>query len=121
MNILTTPAGLNFTICSFGDDLSIGVSTIYRDLNVIRNLCRILTAAGIDGLINIGGVHVEGTAARKEEPPSGAQADAQTAGKGGTIGGTGTADQSEESDKDEESSKTDETGETKEGGTHDAM
>lgn len=121
MNILTTPAGLNFTICSFGDDLSIGVSTIYRDLNVIRNLCRVLSTAGIGGRINIGGVHVEGTAARKEEPPSGAQADAQTAGKTSTGGGTGTADQSEESDKDEESGKTDETGETREGGTHDAM
>lgn len=59
VNILTTPAGLNFTVCSFGDDLSIGISTVNRDLNVIKNLCRVLKAEGITGSMNIGGVYVE--------------------------------------------------------------
>nr|WP_249666991.1 alcohol acetyltransferase [Bifidobacterium longum] len=59
VSFLTTPASLNFTVCSFGDDLSIGISTIYHDLNVIKNLCRILAAQGISGRMNIAGVHVE--------------------------------------------------------------
>ena len=47
VSFLTTPASLNFTVCSFGDDLSIGISTIYHDLK------------GISGRMNIAGVHVE--------------------------------------------------------------
>ena len=58
VSFLTTPASLNFTVCSFGDDLSIGVSTVYHDLNVIKNLCRILAAQGISGRMNIAGAHV---------------------------------------------------------------
>ena len=59
VSFLTTPASLNFTVCSFGDDLSIGISTVYHDLNVIKNLCRILAAQGISGRMNIAGAHVE--------------------------------------------------------------
>lgn len=59
VSFLTTPASLNFTVCSFGDDLSIGISTIYHDLNVIKNLCRILATQGISGRMNIAGAHVE--------------------------------------------------------------
>lgn len=68
VGFLTTPASLNFTICSFGDDLNIGISTIYRDLNVIKNLCRILSAQGISGTMNIAGVHVEHEAGVKPAP-----------------------------------------------------
>ena len=66
VSFLTTPAGLNFTVCSFGDDLSIGISTVYCDLNVIRNLCRILASNGITGRMSIAGVHVEHEAGASE-------------------------------------------------------
>ena len=59
INVLTSTNGINFMVCSFDDDLSIGISTIYHDLNVIKNLCRILAAQGISGRMNIAGVHVE--------------------------------------------------------------
>lgn len=53
INILTSTTGLNFTVCSFGDDLSIGVSTVYSNLNVVKNLCRFFSARGIHGRVNI--------------------------------------------------------------------
>jgi hypothetical protein len=53
LNVLTSSIGLNFTMCSFGDDLSIGISTVYTNLDIIKNLCRFFSAQGIDGCINI--------------------------------------------------------------------
>ncbi|MEE0845841.1 MAG: alcohol acetyltransferase [Eggerthellaceae bacterium] len=53
VNVLTSPAGMNFTICTCKDDLSLGFSTSFTDLSVMRNLCRIFKDLGIEGSINI--------------------------------------------------------------------
>lgn len=42
VSVLTSSKGLNFVVCTFGDDLSIGISTIYRRHPVVQSLCRIL-------------------------------------------------------------------------------
>lgn len=59
VNMLTMPMGLNFNVISFGDNLSLGLSSIYRDLDPIENFVRILSNHGIDGYINIAGAMVE--------------------------------------------------------------
>lgn len=53
INILTSTKGLNLMICSFGDDLSIGISTAYSNPDVIKNFCRWFSGQGIEGRINI--------------------------------------------------------------------
>ncbi len=53
INVLTSTTGLNFMVCSFGDDLSIGISTVYANLNVVKNFCRYFSKQGIEGRINI--------------------------------------------------------------------
>lgn len=53
INILTSSRGLNFVLNSFGDDLSIGISTVFANPNVIKNFCRYFSSQGIEGRINI--------------------------------------------------------------------
>lgn len=53
INILTSASGMKFTFCSFGDDLSIGISTVFTNLDVIKNFCRFFSEEGIYGHINI--------------------------------------------------------------------
>ena len=53
VNILTSTTGLNFLMCAFGDDLSIGISTVYSNPDVIKNICRFFSGQGIEGRINI--------------------------------------------------------------------
>lgn len=53
INILTSTTGLNFLVCSFGDDLSIGISTAYSNPGIIKNFCRWFSDQGIEGRINI--------------------------------------------------------------------
>ena len=53
VNILTSTRGLNFTVCSFGDDLSVGISTVFSNLNVVKNFCRFFTRRGMRGTLNI--------------------------------------------------------------------
>jgi len=40
-------------MCAFGDDLSIGISTVYSNPDVIKNICRFFSGQGIEGRINI--------------------------------------------------------------------
>ena len=40
-------------VCSFDDDLSIGITSAYSNPDVIKNFCRFFTSNGIEGLINI--------------------------------------------------------------------
>ncbi|MEY8437231.1 hypothetical protein AAK967_05760 [Atopobiaceae bacterium 24-176] len=51
-NILTSTQDLNFTLCSVGNDLSIGISTVYANRDVIRDFCRFFSARGIHGTVN---------------------------------------------------------------------
>ncbi|MGI6106136.1 MAG: phthiocerol/phthiodiolone dimycocerosyl transferase family protein [Raoultibacter sp.] len=53
LNILTSSKGLNFTLCSFGDDLSIGIATVFANHDVIKNLCRYFSEHTINGYLNI--------------------------------------------------------------------
>lgn len=53
VNLLTSTTGLNFLLCTFGDDLSIGISTAYSNPDVIKNFCRYFSSQGIEGYINI--------------------------------------------------------------------
>ncbi len=52
VNILTSTQDLNLTLCSFEDDLSCGISTVYTDLDVVRDFCRFFSAQGIPGKVN---------------------------------------------------------------------
>ena len=52
-NILTSTTGLKFTICSFGDDLSVGMATAYSNHAVLKNFCRFFTARGIPARMNV--------------------------------------------------------------------
>lgn len=52
IGLLTATRGLNFTVCTFGDDLCIGISTVLVRPDAIRNLCRIFSAQGINGIID---------------------------------------------------------------------
>lgn len=54
VSALTSPAGLNFIIATYGDDLSIGVSSRLVSLRVVRNLVRLLAAEGVEGYANVG-------------------------------------------------------------------
>lgn len=53
LNILTSTTGMNLTLCSFGDDVSIGISTVYANHDIIKNFCRYFTSGGIEGYLNI--------------------------------------------------------------------
>lgn len=53
MNILTSTNGINFLLCSYGDDLSIGISTVYANPDVVKSFCRFFSDQGIEGRINI--------------------------------------------------------------------
>ena len=50
---LTSTTGMNFLLCSFDDDLCIGISTVYSNPSIIKNFCRYFSAQGIEGRINI--------------------------------------------------------------------
>lgn len=53
VNVLTSTTGLKCTLCSFGDDLSIGITSTYSNNNVAKNFCRFFSGRGIAGRMNI--------------------------------------------------------------------
>ncbi len=52
MNVLTSTRGIKFTLCSFGNDLSVGISTAFSNHNVVKNLVRFFSSQGIEGYMN---------------------------------------------------------------------
>lgn len=52
-NVLNTSGSLKLTICSFKDDLSIGISSKYVNNDIVKNFCRFFKDNGISGVINI--------------------------------------------------------------------
>lgn len=46
INVLTSTNGMSFTLCSFADDLSIGISSVYANPDAIKNFCRLFSAPG---------------------------------------------------------------------------
>ena len=53
LNILTSTTGLKFTLCSFGDDLSVGMASAYANHNVLKSFCRFFTAHGMAARMNV--------------------------------------------------------------------
>ncbi len=53
ISALTSPAGLNFIISTYGDDLSIGISSRLISLRAARHLVRLLAEEGITGFANV--------------------------------------------------------------------
>ncbi len=52
INILTGTAGINFVIASCSGDLSIGISTVYTNFDMVRHVVRYFTESGVDTYIN---------------------------------------------------------------------
>ena len=55
LSVLTSTSGFQFTVCSFLDDISIGVSSVYRYNDVIKNFFRFLSLNGVDIQIDFNG------------------------------------------------------------------
>jgi NRPS condensation-like uncharacterized protein len=53
LTVLTSTSGLNFSLCTFKDDLTIGISTVFSSLEVVRQLYQVFDQAGIDGCFNV--------------------------------------------------------------------
>ena len=53
ISAMTSPAGLNFILCTCGDDLCIGVSSRFVSLRAARHLADVLAAEGLSGRANI--------------------------------------------------------------------
>lgn len=52
-NVLTTTKNQQLTICSYQDDLSIGISTKYINTDIIKNFCNFFQEHNIEGTMNI--------------------------------------------------------------------
>lgn len=52
-NVLNASESLKLTICSFKDDLSIGISSKYVNNDIVKNFCRFFKESGINGVMNI--------------------------------------------------------------------
>jgi hypothetical protein len=53
INILTSTKGMSLVVCSFANVLSIGISTVFANPDIIRDFCRFFSDAGIEGSIHI--------------------------------------------------------------------
>ena len=53
ISALTSPAGLNFILCTCGNDLCIGVSSRFVSLRAARHLVDVLAAEGLHGQANL--------------------------------------------------------------------
>lgn len=80
VNVLTSTTGLSFTICSFGDDLSIGISTLYSNLDILKHFCRYFASQGIEGVLNISKTSEEVAADWRE-----AQLEKRLVGQGSSL------------------------------------
>ena len=53
VNVLTSTQGFQMTICSFQDNLSIGIASRYKYHDGIRNFCNYFSNCGIPVTINV--------------------------------------------------------------------
>ena len=53
VSVLTSTNSFQFTICSFKDDLTIGISSKYKYNNVIKNFCRFFSDNGLKVSIDV--------------------------------------------------------------------
>lgn len=52
INVLSSTKSFQFTICTYKDDLSIGISSVYKYNNIIKDFCRYFTINGSYGYLN---------------------------------------------------------------------
>lgn len=52
-NILISTNNFQFVVCSYKNDLSIGISSVYENNNIIKNFCRFFTNNHITAYMNI--------------------------------------------------------------------
>ncbi|NHM17032.1 alcohol acetyltransferase [Eggerthellaceae bacterium zg-887] len=52
ISVLTSSRGLNFVFATYGDDLCVGVSSVFVRQVVLREFCRIFSDLGIHGYVN---------------------------------------------------------------------
>lgn len=60
INILSSTTSTTLTMCSFGEDMSIGLSSVLSSMETIKHFCRFFSAEGIKGTININKTGEEG-------------------------------------------------------------
>lgn len=53
VSVLTSTTGINFVACTFQDDLSISITSVYEDHRIIRNLVRLLGKTDIHGRLDV--------------------------------------------------------------------
>lgn len=89
VNVLTSSTGLNFLLSSFGDDLSVGISTVFANRDIVKNFCRYFSGLGIEGVLNINKTSEEVAEDRREaqleasmKRLGGKSAEAEAAGAG---------------------------------------
>jgi hypothetical protein len=51
-NVFNTTGSMKFIVSSYKDDLSITISSKYRNNDVIKNFCRYFGDNGIEGVLN---------------------------------------------------------------------
>lgn len=53
VSVLTSTTGMNFVVCTYDNDLSLGISTVFKRLDMVRELCRLFNERGIRGRIDL--------------------------------------------------------------------
>lgn len=53
VDILTSTTGLKLTMCSLGDDMSVGFASAYRSHDVVKRFCRFFTGRGMAARMNV--------------------------------------------------------------------
>lgn len=52
INVLNSTGSFKFTICSYNDNLSIGISTVFRQNDIIKDFCRFFTSQTSTAYLN---------------------------------------------------------------------
>jgi NRPS condensation-like uncharacterized protein len=53
INMQTSTEGMSLVICSFANILSIGISTVFANPDIVKDFCRFFSGAGIGGRVHI--------------------------------------------------------------------
>lgn len=66
INILTSTSGLNMVLCSCGNDMSVCISSVYANLDIVKHFCRYFSEQGIYGHVNYNKTNEEAEADWRE-------------------------------------------------------
>ncbi|MDR2107895.1 MAG: hypothetical protein LBP28_00325 [Coriobacteriales bacterium] len=53
INVLTSTKGMSLVVCTFANVLSIGISTVFANPDIVKEFCRFFSNAGIEGSLQI--------------------------------------------------------------------